>query len=174
MDPTIIDVEASGFGRGSYPIEVGVALPDTTTHCFLIHPDAAWTHWDSAAEALHHIDRQTLLRHGRSPAEVAGALNRLLAGARVYSDAWSHDLSWLGRLHEVSGVPQRYRLESLRVLLSEAQAAIWHQTKSRVIEQMALTRHRASSDALIIQETLRRTREAEAAQASGGRRLASR
>ena len=29
--PAVLDVEASGFGAGSYPIEVGIAMPDGTT-----------------------------------------------------------------------------------------------------------------------------------------------
>ena len=32
MTPIVIDVEASGFGKGSYPIEVGVVLPDGSRH----------------------------------------------------------------------------------------------------------------------------------------------
>ncbi len=37
--PTVIDVEASGFGAGSYPIEVGVAFPDGRSWCCLIRPE---------------------------------------------------------------------------------------------------------------------------------------
>ena len=40
-----IDVEASGFGVGSYPIEVGVAFPDGGTQCYLIKPEHDWIHW---------------------------------------------------------------------------------------------------------------------------------
>lgn len=36
--PNNIDVEASGFGGESYPIEVGVALDDDTKYCALIQP----------------------------------------------------------------------------------------------------------------------------------------
>lgn len=38
MYPIIIDAEASGFGRDSYPIEVGVALGDASRHCYLVSP----------------------------------------------------------------------------------------------------------------------------------------
>ena len=48
--PAIIDIEASGFGRGSYPIEVGFALPDRTSYSFLIKPAQSWTHWSEDAE----------------------------------------------------------------------------------------------------------------------------
>ena len=36
--PNIIDVEASGFGPHSYPIEVGLALGDGSKFCSLILP----------------------------------------------------------------------------------------------------------------------------------------
>ena len=48
--PLIIDVEASGFGGASYPIEIGVALDDGHKYCALILPEPEWTHWDAAAE----------------------------------------------------------------------------------------------------------------------------
>jgi len=159
MLPAIIDVEASGFGKRSYPIEVGVVLPDGASHCFLIKPDQSWTHWDEQAEALHGITRETLRQHGKEPAVVASALNRLLAGQTIYTDAWSFDLSWLGKLHDIADVPQRYRLDTLRGLLSEVQSEHWHEIKARIVIEMQLTRHRASADARIIQETFRRSLE---------------
>lgn len=55
--PPILDVEAPGFGAGSYPIEVGYFLGDGTAYCTLIKPAANWTHWDPAAEAVHGIDQ---------------------------------------------------------------------------------------------------------------------
>lgn len=42
--PAVLDVEASGFGRYSYPIEVGYALPDGRVFCTLIRPEPHWTH----------------------------------------------------------------------------------------------------------------------------------
>ncbi len=44
--PTIIDIEASGFGRGSYPIEVGFITADGKTGCSLIKPEAQWKSWN--------------------------------------------------------------------------------------------------------------------------------
>ncbi len=158
LTPIIIDIEASGFGPGSYPIEIGIALPDRQTHCYLIRPAKTWNHWDRTAEAVHGISREILERKGRGPDYVAYRINELLAGQTAYTDAWGHDLSWLGQLHEISGIPQLYRLETLRHLLTEEQTALWHPTKAQVIEDLALSRHRASTDALILQETYRRIR----------------
>ena len=125
MVPGIIDIEASGFGRDSYPIEVGLVLPDGETHCHIIRPDDSWTHWDQSAEAVHGIRRSLLLEKGLPPNQVAAELNRLLAGNKVYTDAWSYDISWLGKLYDLCGLPQLFRLESLRMLMSEAQADLW-------------------------------------------------
>lgn len=153
---TVIDIEASGFGRDSYPIEVGIILPNGKAYCFLIKPPPHWTHWDHTAEHAHRISRELLLEKGMEPLEVAQSLNDLLQGARVYTDAWSHDLSWLGKLYDLTETTQLFKLESLRSLLSERQSAQWHQTKEKVITEFSLKRHRASSDARVIQETLSR------------------
>ena len=48
--PTVLDVEASGFGRNSYPIEIGFVLPNGHAYCSLVKPEAHWTHWDVQAE----------------------------------------------------------------------------------------------------------------------------
>lgn len=159
MLPAIIDIEASGFGRDSYPIEVGVALADGRSFCQIIRPAPHWTFWDRKAEAVHGIPRRLLLERGRPPGEVAGNLNRLLGGQTLYTDAWSHDISWLGKLYDLTGIAQRFTLDSLRRLISEPQVALWHPTKEEVIRELDLTRHRASTDALILQETFRRTRD---------------
>lgn len=90
--PTVIDIEASGFGRGSYPIEIGFVLPDGRGDCMLIRPIAAWRHWDPAAEALHHISRDLLRRHGQPVGDVVERLERQLHGRTVYSDGWGERL----------------------------------------------------------------------------------
>lgn len=151
--PAVLDIEASAFGRGSYPIEVGVVLPDGEAHCHLIRPEADWTRWDESAEAVHGIPRRVIEERGRPVDEVAQVLNLLLEGQTVYSDAWSFDNTWLSLLFYHAGVPQMFRLEALTRLLNEAQMDTWADTKSAVIEEMGLTRHRASSDAKILQQT---------------------
>ncbi|HEB28061.1 MAG TPA: hypothetical protein ENI05_09835 [Porticoccus sp.] len=157
MRPLIIDVEASGFGRGSYPIEVGVALADGQSQCSIIRRETDWQHWDPKAELMHGISRETLDQYGRDAVGVATMFNDLLAGEVVYSDAWGNDSSWLGLLYDTANLPQRFRLESLRTLLSDAQLEIWHETKEQVIVEWGFERHRASNDALILQQTYYQT-----------------
>lgn len=154
--PVVIDVEASGFGRGSYPIEIGVALASGRTACFLVRPEDDWTHWSDEAAALHGLDRELLCARGRPVAAVARALNELLAGATAYSDAWGMDSSWVGLLYERAALPQHFRIEALSVLLDESRRETWAVLKQEVYVEMKLARHRASADALAIQRALMR------------------
>jgi hypothetical protein len=149
--PCVLDIEASGFGRGSYPIEIGFVLPDGTAYCTLIVPDASWTHWDGDAERVHGISRSLLQRHGRSAQEVAAELNQRLSGRTVYCDNWAHDYAWLARLFESADISPGFRLHHLRELLSEYAAEHFGDTREIVARNLQLRRHRASSDARVLQ-----------------------
>ena len=151
-----IDVEASGFGAGSYPIEVGLAMTCGQMHCTLIRPEDDWLHWNEEAESLHGITRDILLVNGKSPLKVAMLLNEWLDGATVYTDAWGNDSCWLALLYEAANIQQRFTIDSVASLISQEQMSQWHPTKNQVIQEMDLKRHRASSDALILQTTFER------------------
>lgn len=162
-DPPIIDIEASGFGDFSYPIEVGVALENSRKFCSLIVPAPDWTHWDLDAEKVHHVTRTMLQNHGKPLRDVAAQLNALLAGRTLYSDGWVVDKPWLTTLFHAARTPMQFRVSPLELILSEYQMEHWHRTKDHVIGGMDGARHRASYDAWAIQETYRRTRLAAAA-----------
>lgn len=157
--PAVLDVEASGFGRNSYPIEVGFVLPSGQVFCSLIQPEPDWNHWDPAAEKVHHIQRNLLLTRGRPVREVAQLLNTHLQGQTVYSDGWANDYSWLGLLFDAAQMQPRFRLENLRKLLCESQADQWHAIKNEIAGERGPQRHRASSDARLLQLTLQRVRQ---------------
>ena len=151
--PIIIDVEASGFGAGSYPIEVGVAFADAECYCSLIRPEPEWLHWNEKSQSLHGIKREQLIKHGRGVDVVARQLNESLNGKTVYSDAWGNDMVWVSLLFHHAGLMQTFTVDALPKLLSEEQKAIWSRTKQQVIEEHGFNRHRASSDARILQMT---------------------
>jgi len=155
--PLIIDVEASGFGAVSYPIEVGIALESDKRFCSLIIPADDWTHWDESAEQVHHISRSTLHSCGNSLTEVANKLNSLLKNKTVYSDGWVVDKPWLIKLFHAAQVKMQFEVSQLELILTEYQMAHWYETRDQVIDDSNLTRHRASNDAWIIQETYKRT-----------------
>ncbi|MFH1153948.1 MAG: hypothetical protein V1793_09030 [Pseudomonadota bacterium] len=155
--PNIIDVEASGFGQYSYPIEIGLALTAGKRYCSLIFPALDWTYWDGEAEKVHCVTRDLLIQRGRPIQDIAWELNDLLENTTIYSDGWVVDKPWVTRLFDSARVPQRFFISPIETLLTEPQMDIWHQTKENVINELNLKRHRASADALIIQETFVRT-----------------
>jgi len=156
--PIVIDVEASGFGAGSYPIEVGVVMGDGRTHCRLVRPEPDWVHWEGQAQSVHQLDRATLQRAGRPVIEVAHWLNTLLHGRTAYSDAWGQDFAWLSRLYDAAQSRPTFRLEALSALLAEPEMAIWHVVREAVEAGLGEQRHRASNDAKVLQQTWQRVR----------------
>lgn len=151
--PPIMDIEASGFGPGSYPIEIGFIDRGGKTWCSLIRPESDWRHWDDQAASMHGITRAQMAQHGRSVGEIAEALNSQLRGQIIYSDAWAHDYTWLNRIYESANRSPSFKLENLRALLDERQAAHWHEVKAQLQGLLGPQRHRASADARLLQQT---------------------
>lgn len=163
VTPYIIDVEASGFGPDSYPIEVGLALGDGQRYCSLIRPAEDWVQWSHEAESVHGISRQLLHKKGKSIKEVACELNGLLAGCTVYSDGWVVDDPWLIKLFARAGIDRKFLMYDILTILNERTLEHWHDIKNQVVIESNLKRHRASNDALIVQQTFNRASQMIAA-----------
>ncbi len=157
--PSVIDVEASGFGGASYPIEVGVVLDNGARYCSLIKPIETWTFWNKEAENVHHISREILLQYGKPLDVVAKELNEFLQCMTVYSDGWVVDSPWIRQLFYTAGVEQQFSVSPLEMILTESQMNVWHETKDELLQNCEHKRHRASFDALIIQKTFIKTAE---------------
>ena len=151
--PNIIDIEASGFGSYSYPIEIGVVRNDGARYCRLIKPFEDWDHWQAEAEMVHHISRGQIETHGINGVQICLELNGFLGEQTVYSDGWAVDSSWINTLYARAKVAKTFKISSIEMVLTEYQMAHWHSIKDEVINDLNLTRHRASNDALIIQQT---------------------
>jgi hypothetical protein len=156
--PCVIDIEASGFGRNSYPIEIGYVLPDGQARCMLVAPAPGWVHWDESAAQVHGITRAVLCNHGLSVSEVARTLNRDLAGLTAYCDGWAHDYAWLAVLFEAANMNPSFKLETVNRLLGDTQLSQLDDQRRVALAEMGLTRHRASNDARALQLALKRVR----------------
>ncbi len=98
-----VDLEASGLGPDSWPIELGVAWIDEEdeirSESRLIRPEASWTShgWSTESAAVHGIGRAELAT-APSAATVARWFLRLAGGNRLVSDAPEIDERWLSRI----------------------------------------------------------------------------
>ena len=152
----ILDIEASGLGEESYPIEVAFCdIHGEQRYTALINPDTAgdWENWDDyAEEAVHGISREQLRQQGRSVVAVANDLTRLLGDQDVYSDAPHVDGVWLRKLFETMGRDNPVRLRALRDIYCRAY-------QSRLDSALAsLERpHRALDDCLALAGVVRYT-----------------
>lgn len=155
--PNIIDIEASGFGPHSYPIEVGLALESGERYSCLITPEPDWTHWSDQAQSVHGIERRHLIEYGKPATEVATILNQRLSGLTLYSDGWVVDKPWLVTLFAAARITPQFTLSALEMILSEPQMEAWRSVRTEVANELDLKRHRASQDAWVIQETYRRS-----------------
>ncbi|MFM2405169.1 MAG: hypothetical protein RL223_3049 [Pseudomonadota bacterium] len=151
---TILDIEASGFGAGGYPIEIGYVRDDGCSWCSLIRPEPEWTRWDASAQQVHGITRVQVESQGRPAREIAQRLNTDLAGRTAYSDAWAHDYAWLAQLFDAAGLAPRFRLESIHRLIDADQLPALADHRRSAFDTLQVRRHRASSDARALQWAL--------------------
>lgn len=166
--PTILDFEASGFASDSYPIEVGVVTYEGERYCSLIEPEPHWHHWDKGAEQVHGISRLTLHQAGKSTREVCEYMNEMLAGQQVYSDAWVWDQRWLITLYDSARLQPTFTFSPIESIVTEAQLMRWDSEKRRLFEASGKGRHRASTDAYVIQQTYINTRQPQVVSFSAG------
>lgn len=157
--PCIIDIEASGFGAHSYPIEVGVVRADGSRYCSLIVPQEDWIHWSESAEGVHGISRPLLHEKGKSVRDVCNELNIFLGSVTAYSDAWVHDSPWLNRLFWAARIKPEFHLSPIEMITTEAQLMMWDETKLDLCSRLKIRRHRASADAFLIQQTWLMTKQ---------------
>ena len=88
---------------------------------------------------------------------MAEALNARLAAQTVYCDAWGHDYPWLARLYDAAGLSPTFRLEHLHRLLDDDDAPRFATLKAAFAAASSQPRHRASADALVLQNAWRQT-----------------
>lgn len=144
MDVVFVDLEASGLGAESYPIEIAWKCPESgETDSFLINPDSVqgWSYWDDFAEELHGLDRQQLVAQGLSAKDACERLNARLSGRRLISDALEFDSFWVRRLFEAVGEKARFEVVGLDALLSAEQLIQY-----RFVARSQFRRHRAMQD----------------------------
>lgn len=151
--PIFIDFEASSLDLvSSYPIEVGICLPDGNTKSWLIRPHVLWKDWSEKAARIHGIPKSTLEEEGQEVSDVIDALNEHITGT-VYCDAWAFDSFWLHRLFKAGRCKPNFELDSITSILNSEQIDQWQEVRAGIIEKLDIETHRAANDALILHKT---------------------
>jgi len=101
-----LDFEASSLAKHSYPIEVAWVFEDGAAESHLIRPAPGWDDWDTSAEAIHHIPRETLLREGTPHDVLARHMVETLGSHDLTASAPSWDGKWLSALLRAAGLPR--------------------------------------------------------------------
>jgi hypothetical protein len=154
--PVFIDFEASSLDLvASYPIEVGICLPDGEVKSWLIKPHIIWRDWSEKAARVHCIPKEELQTKGLEIDQVTAELNKILH-TTVYCDAWAFDSFWLHRLFKASSCKPNFELDSITSILKPEEIDQWQDIRAEVIKDLKLVTHRAANDALILHETWKR------------------
>ncbi|WP_462146392.1 exonuclease domain-containing protein [Pseudoalteromonas gelatinilytica] len=152
----MLDVEASGLGHSSYPVEVAFASSTGRQASYLIQPTSYWLahgEWDENAERLHGLSQQTLLFTGSCIANVAQQLNKYLCGKLVLCNDLAFDGFWLSQLFKAANTSVTFHLMDLSALFD-----FWGEQKKKVFKEeygktLNTNEHRALPDAKRFVET---------------------
>ena len=174
MSIVFLDFEASSLMRGSFPVEVGLAIGGGGVHSWLIRPAPGWEEWSPASQAVHGLTLAQLHAEGADVSTVAASVLDVCSGPDcvLASDNPSHEQIWLDRLLDAAGLPRSLHVQDAelvyirhaRLLLQLAPPpdAPWHhlvigslqdEASCLVVDahtaelQRRRTRHRAGPDA---------------------------
>lgn len=144
-----LDLEASGLGPDSWPIEVGWCFENGDPETFLIRPSDDWPldAWDPKAEGLHGLTMAEVTRAGNSIAVVCERLNDVLGDATVFSDAPDWDGFWLYRLFTAAGMKQQFEISNFAGLFDRISSDALNAIIRRA-GRISPHRHRARDDVL--------------------------
>jgi len=167
---TIVDFEASGLEKESYPIQVAWNI-DGSVESWLINPESTpgWSWWSREAELIHGIPRDFLLAHGSDAAEVVAAMCKQLAGRDIYSDAVGFDSFWCRRLFKAAAVDLEglfqwkdfwfhincYKPDSMVDSSSHACGQWRQRLRQEAMRNVMLPEHKADNDVRIRMEIYR-------------------
>lgn len=159
----VIDLEASGLSTQSFPIEVGIYVPDsfeTIEESWLIKPEPEWLEhriWDEKSAKVHNISIDMLKNEGVDGHIVCSKLNSLLSGTTIYSDAPDFDEMWLKIMFNHFKIDMHFDIDhvlypndkKLRKKLFKKDVSFedFRQLKNKQLSKPGFNAHRALDDA---------------------------
>jgi len=151
----IIDFEASGLSKKSYPIEVGITN-GTNNYSAIIKPMLHWNYWEKEAELVHNIPRSELENNGILAEIVTADLNNLVGNDTVYCDCVNWDGFWLNVLFSDNAIQPKFEILDIRTLLLDnyEKIAKYESNRTKLEASGLFQSHRALDDATMIHRAL--------------------
>jgi hypothetical protein len=157
-----LDIEASGVGSSSFPIEVAYASSTGDKNSYLIKSTDDWKNnglWCSNAEfSIHEISQDMLAQYGIDPVDVAHVLNNALCGRLVLCNDLDYDGVWLTQLFKAANVGVMFLLTDIRYLYEYWGESKTHNFKKSYAAISPSTTHRALPDAQRFVDTFNMTK----------------
>jgi len=148
-----IDFEASGLGRLTYPIEIGISRWRGPGHVAetwhsLIGVDPSWSAkgvWNDASQTIHGISREELADAPTAAETMKAANDFAPLGTLAFCDGGGHDSYWLQRLADAAGLAPTFLLGSWAHVAN----AMHEDQRDRLVNHRAEGEiaHRAAADA---------------------------
>lgn len=116
-----IDIEASGLGDNSFPLEIGWTKDGIDIHEFFIKPHVSWDieEWDPNAENLHGISKDFILENGINSIDIALIMNEHLSGYTLLSDSHLNDIKWINKLFVSNEIKREFKIVSIDLFLNK-------------------------------------------------------
>jgi hypothetical protein len=146
-----LDVEASGMGIESFPIEIAYSSSNGDKNEYLIKPTQDWLNdgsWCFNAEHnIHKISLEILIENGMNTYDVAINLNKALLGKFLLCNDLEYDGVWLTQLFKAASIGVQFTLTDIRYLYE-----YWGEDKTNAFKEVyksivPSTNHRALPDA---------------------------
>jgi hypothetical protein len=114
----LLDAEASGLMKGSFPVDIAWSLYGEVKSV-LIKPAPTWNEnkWDAVAQSIHGITIPYLRRHGKDVRQAARIMNDDLRGMTAYCDSPARDAQWIDMVFTAAGVRREFEIASIGHLL---------------------------------------------------------
>lgn len=119
----ILDFEASGIMKGSFPIEIAWIRDSGTAISTLIQPSDNWLSnenlWSERSQNVHGIEKATLISEGLDIKSVIDLIvNDIKEYETIYSDNPSFEQEWLDRLFDEARISHNYIVRDFNVMLN--------------------------------------------------------
>jgi DNA polymerase III subunit epsilon len=155
----ILDIEASGLHKDSFPIEIAYGDPkDSWVTSSLIRPHPTWNNglWDQEAITLTGILPELLQCAPLATQVTKNVAKDLSQADLILSDAPAWDARWLNRLLDLNPTPVNIKIEDFRATINKFNPLRKYLSTYKCLNIYDKSEHRAGGDVIRLLRVYRR------------------